>query len=271
MEEEESEKRMGAYGMKPLISVVMSVYNEEKFLDESIQSILNQTFKDFELIMIDDFSTDNSLEIMKSYKDERIKIIDLKENLGCPNSRNEGLKIAKGKYIALLDGDDISLKKRLEKQFNYLENNSHIFLVGSSAIYINEDGKEIRRFRKYDDYEMLAWRLPRSCSIVLSSIMFRNKNKIYDIRYKGASDYKFLITLLEEGKNLSNIPEFLIKYRVHSNSMSVYNEEEQNNLFKRIKEESNFVPVFKFKFLFKLLKHYLKTRNEKMIQLERKN
>ncbi len=160
--------------MKPEISVIMSVYNEEKFLRESIESILSQTFKDFELIIINDCSIDNSLKIIKSYNDKRIKIINNKKNIGVFNSRNKALKIAKGDYIAILDGDDVSLPKRFEIQFNYLENNPHIFLLGSSAIFIDENGLEIRRFRKYDDYELLAWRLPKSCGIISSSVMFRN-------------------------------------------------------------------------------------------------
>ena len=243
----------------------MSVYNEEKFLKESINSILNQTFKDWELIIINDKSTDNSLKIIKKYKkkDKRIVLINLKKNLGCPDSRNEGLKIAKGKYIAVLDGDDVSFPRRLEVEFNYLEKNSHIFLVGSSTIYIDEDGKEIRRFRKFDDYELLAWRLPQSCSIVHPSIMFRNEGLIYDNYFKGASDYKFYLDLLSKGKNLTNLPEFLTKYRLHSNSMSISNKEIQSRLNDEAIEQVDFKNKFKIRFLFKLFIHYLKTRNEK--------
>ena len=128
----------------PKISVIMPTYNSESFLRESIDSILNQTFKDFELIVIDDCSTDSSLKIIKEYKrkDNRIFFLKNDKNLGHNKTRNKGLKIAKGKYIAILDSDDISLEKRLEIQYAYLEKNPHIFLVGSSAIYIDENGKE---------------------------------------------------------------------------------------------------------------------------------
>jgi len=202
--------------MKPEISVIMPAHNSKKFLRESVESILNQTFKDFELIIINDCSTDSSLRIIKSYKDKRIKLINNKKNLGTVKSRNVGLKAAKGKYIAILDSDDISYPKRLEIQFNYLENNPHIFLVGSSAIYMDEKGKEIRRFRKYDDYKMLAWRLPKSCSIVHSSVMFRNTKEIfYNEFYKSAHDYNLYLDLLSMKKNITNLPQFLVSHRVH--------------------------------------------------------
>lgn len=255
--------------MKPKISVVMSVYNEEKFLDESIQSILNQTFKDFELIIINDKSTDNSLKIIKKYmkKDKRIKLINTKENKGCPGSRNEGLKVAEGKYVAILDGDDVSSMERLEVQYNYLERNPPIYLVGSSAIYIDENGKEIRRFRKYNDYKLLAWRLPRSCGIVHPSIMFHNEKLIYNDYFKGASDYKFYLDLLSKGKKLTNLPQFLVKYRLHGGSMTIIDSGEQERLRDEAMAQIDFKSDFKIRFLFKLFFHHLKTRKEKRRQI----
>jgi len=249
----------------PKISVVMAVYNEEKFLEESVDSILNQTFKDWELVIVNDCSTDNSLNIIKSYmkKDKRIRLVNNKKNGGCPDSRNDGLKISKGEYIAILDGDDVSHPKRLEKEVNYLEKNPHIFLVGSSAVYINEEGKEIRRFRKYNDHEMLAWRLPQSCGIVHSSIMFRNEGLIYNNYFKGASDYKFYLDLLSKGKNLTNLPEFLVRYRLHGGSMSISGKEMQEGFSNEAKEQIDFKSKFRIRFLPKLFIHYIKTINEK--------
>jgi len=249
----------------PLISVVIPVYNGERFLDESIQSILNQTFKDFEFIIINDASTDNSLEIIKKYKDKRIRLINNKKNQGVSDSTNLGLIAAKGKYIANLGADDISHPERLEKQFNYLEKNPHIFLVGSSATYIDEEGKEIRKFRKYDDYEMLAWRLPKSCSIIYPTTMFKNEGFLFNKYFKSAMDYNFYFDLLTHGKNLTNLPEFLIKYRVHEGSMSVYNKEEQTFFANEAKRRNTFKGKFKLRFLSKLFSHYIKTRSEKKI------
>jgi len=256
------------------ISVIMAVYNSEKFLNESINSILNQTFKNFEFIIINDCSTDNSLKIIKEFikKDKRIKLINNKKNFGAAGTRNKGLKIAKGKYIAILDSDDLALKKRLEIQFNYLEKNPHIFLVGSSAIYIDEKGKEIRRFRKYNDYKILAWRLPKSCSIIHSSAMFRNTKDIsYNENFRSAHDYNFYLDLLDKGENLTNLPQFLTKYRVHPDSISVAKKKEQQRFANAIKERHknlrNKISFFnKLKYSIKLVLFYLRTFNEKRIK-----
>lgn len=199
------------------VSVVMPVYNSEKYLRESIESVLGQIFKDFELVIVNDCSTDSSSSIIKSYNDKRIRVINNKKNLGTVKSRNIGLKVAKGKYIAILDSDDVCTSDRLGVQFKYLEKNPHIFLVGSSAVYIDENGSILRKFRKYDDYKMLAWRLPKSCSIVHSSVMFRNTGEaIYNEFYKSAHDYNLYLKLLGLGKNLTNLPQFLVKHREHS-------------------------------------------------------
>ncbi len=251
----------------PKISVIMPVYNSEKYLRESIESILNQTFTDFELIVINDSSTDNSLNIIKSYKDKRIKLINNKKNLGTVKSRNVGLRKAKGKYIAVMDSDDISLSNRFGLQFNYLENNPHIFLVGSSAIYIDDKGKEIKRFRKYDDYKMLAWRLPKSCSIVHSSVMFRNEGLLYSRIFTSAHDYNFYLDLLEKGKNLTNLPNFLVKHRVHKDSIHSY--KESQIIFRNLTQELHYDLNYRFNlfdkigFLWNLIPFYIKTYKEK--------
>ncbi|MBU2612466.1 MAG: glycosyltransferase [Nanoarchaeota archaeon] len=253
---------------KPIISVLMPVYNGEKYLKESIESILNQTFKDFELVIVNDGSTDGSLKIMKSYqkKDKRIKIINTRNNLGVIGALNTGLKKIKTKYVASFNQDDISHPKRLEIEFDYLEKNPHIFLVGSSAVYIDEQGKEIRRFRKYDDYKLLAWRLRKSCSIVYPSIMFRNKGVVFDDHY----EYNLYYKLLKRGENLTNLPQFLVKYRVHNNAMSTYDKKNQDLLFEEVvekfnglKNEINFLQ--KIYFSLKVLFHHIKTIKEKKI------
>ncbi|MDD2913253.1 MAG: glycosyltransferase family 2 protein, partial [Candidatus Pacebacteria bacterium] len=109
----------------PKISIIMPVYNVETFLSEAIESVLNQTFYDFEFVIINDGSTDNSLEIIKNYekKDSRIVLLDNKENLGITKSLNIGLNKARGEYIARMDGDDISEKERIEIQYDFLKKN----------------------------------------------------------------------------------------------------------------------------------------------------
>ena len=132
----------------PLVSVIMSVYNAEKFLNSAIESITNQTFTDFEFIIIEDCSTDKTLEILKEFKekDNRIKIIKKEKNEGPKGfikNLNVGLNMAQGKYIARMDADDISLPERFQKQVIFLENNPEISMVGAQIDFINEKNEII--------------------------------------------------------------------------------------------------------------------------------
>ncbi|SVC41049.1 uncharacterized protein METZ01_LOCUS293903, partial [marine metagenome] len=110
----------------PLITVLMPVYNGAKYLNEAIDSILNQTFQNFEFIIIDDGSTDDSVKIIKSYDDNRIRLVENRNNLGQSETLNKGLSLTRGKYIARMDQDDISMPERLKKQFEFMENNSDV-------------------------------------------------------------------------------------------------------------------------------------------------
>ncbi|MCK5256411.1 MAG: glycosyltransferase [Deltaproteobacteria bacterium] len=126
----------------PKVSVIMSVYNEEKHLREAVESILNQTFKDFEFIIINDGSTDRTGDILESYADERIVIVN-QDKTGLTKALNRGLSLARGKYIARMDADDISLPKRLEKQIQFLEENTGVELVSCHFYEIDSGGCQI--------------------------------------------------------------------------------------------------------------------------------
>lgn len=207
----------------PKISVIMSVYDGEKYLDESIQSILNQTFKDFEFIIINDCSTDNSLYIIKQYatKDKRIVLIENEENIGLTKSLNKGLKIAKGKYIARMDADDVALSERFNKQYNYLEKNKNVFLLGTSAMMIDEDGNRSIKITAITQEKKIYSRLRKKNTIIHSSIMFRNDFELfYRENFKYAQDYDLYLRVLSEGKIIKNILEVLLYYRVCKNSIS---------------------------------------------------
>jgi glycosyltransferase involved in cell wall biosynthesis len=254
------------------VSIVMPVYNSEDVLEETMDSILNQTFKDFEFIIINDGSTDSSLNILKKYvkSDKRIRLINNKKNMGFANSLNVGLKAAKGKYIAISNSDDVSHPRRIGIQFDYLEKHPDIFLIGTSAVYIDKNGKEIRRFRKYDDYKILEWRLRKSCGIMHSSTMFRNQEIFFDENFGGATDYHFFYQVLKKGKKLTNIPQFLLRYRVHEGSMSVYNRKQQEYLTGKVIGEFKKLPdgiglLRKLYYSQKLLLHYIRTFKEKRI------
>ena len=137
----DSEKSM----YEPKISVIMSVYNGEAHLTNSIASILNQTFTDFEFIIVDDCSTDSSPEIIRSFKDDRIKVINNKENIGLTKSLNCALKVAHARYIARQDADDISLPDRFEKQLRYMEKHLEVALLGTSIFVIDDEGEIMQK------------------------------------------------------------------------------------------------------------------------------
>ncbi|HHX61064.1 MAG TPA: glycosyltransferase family 2 protein [Epulopiscium sp.] len=126
----------------PQISVVMACYNDDAYVGQAIESILNQSFKDFEFIIVNDGSTDNSANIINTYDDDRIIYIE-RENGGLSKALNTGLKVAKGKYIARIDSDDIALPNRLQVQFDFMERNSDYVVIGSSVIYMDVNAEDI--------------------------------------------------------------------------------------------------------------------------------
>ena len=215
----------------------MSVFNHEEFLDESIQSILNQTFKDFEFIIINDASTDSTLEIIKKYqiKDKRIQLIINKKNIGLTKSLNKGLKISKGKYIARQDADDVSLPKRLEKQYEFLEKNKQIILCGTDYINIDDKGQKLPKRRVIYDWKKIKKILPKDNPFVHSSIMFRNKGLFYREKFELAQDYDLYLNLLTKGMKMINLKRVLIKHRYNLETMSVYGAGKRLQLIKIIR------------------------------------
>ena len=205
----------------PKISVLMPVYNAEKFLNESIDSILNQTFKDFEFIIINDASTDKTDRIIKSYKNPMIKIINNKVNIGLTKSLNKGLGIAQGEYIARQDADDVSIPERLDKQYNYLEEHRQIFLVGTGVYYIDEKGNVKTIGKPLTGPELIKKTLFTNNCIYHPSIMFRNEeNNFYREKFLYTQDYDFYLILLSNGKDLDNIKNPFIKYRINPDGIS---------------------------------------------------
>lgn len=162
----------------PRISVVMSVYNGEKYLRESIESILNQTFSDFEFIVANDGSTDNTPQILEEYKnrDSRIKIIQ-QENIGLTKSLNKAINLANGEYIARQDVDDLSLPERLERQMKLFREKSNIDLIASWYYIIDGEGK-VNLERKLPDSKRVKKLLPFENLICHTSVMFK-KSKFF--------------------------------------------------------------------------------------------
>ncbi|WP_256621503.1 glycosyltransferase family 2 protein [Methanolobus chelungpuianus] len=201
---------------EPEISVVMSVYNGEKHLDECIGSILGQSFRDFELIIVNDCSMDGSLKIIERYEksDHRIKVINNPENLGLTKSLNIGIKISRGKYIARIDADDICSPDRFEIQYQFLEKQKHIFLAGSGTDKIDESGNTVSRHRPIVEEKEIEKELSLHNCVSHPTIMFRNEGFTYREKFVYAQDYDFYLILLSGGKKISNIPEPLVKYRI---------------------------------------------------------
>ena len=214
-----------------MISVVMSVYNCEHYLKESIESMLNQTYRNFEFIIIDDGSTDNSLKIINCYAklDKRIVVVS-RENKGLVKSLNEGFELAQGKYITRMDADDISHLKRLELQNEFMEENLNIDFCGTNYRYIGDGvSKEENKILEEENYVV---KKKKGENLVIGSgysichpTFFIRKSSIqdvgfYDEKYKFAEDLAYQIKFLRKNKSIHLINKTLMYVRKHSNSKS---------------------------------------------------
>ncbi len=206
-----------------MISIIMSVYNAEKYLKESLESILSQTYKNFEFIIVEDCSSDSSLNILKEYamQDQRIILIENKRNLGLTKNLNKAIKISKRKYIARMDADDISEKNRLEEQIKFLENNHEIDILGTFSKNINELGEVIGRRKAPIKHEDILKLLPKVNPIAHPTVMFRKSSLKqiggYNEAYRKCQDYELWFRAASFGLKMHNIPNFLMKYRMNDN------------------------------------------------------
>lgn len=203
----------------PKISVILPTYNAEKYLQESIESILNQSFQDFELLIIDDFSKDATRLIVNSYKDRRIRLVDGPKR-GLAAALNWGIKIAKGEYIARMDADDISLPERFEKQVSFLDKHADVSLVGSWQQKFGASNNIHCPAEKHEDIKI---RLLFSCDLCHSTLMWRRKDFItHNLFYNEKSpqeDYELWLRAIKKLK-FHNLQEVLGKYRVSGKSIS---------------------------------------------------
>ena len=224
------------------ITVLMSVYNGENHLEEAIESILKQTFTNFEFIIIDDGSEDTSLKIINNYKDKRISLLKNKQNIGLSASLNNGIKLSKGKYIARMDADDISLPERLEKQYNFMERNTAIGIVGAGYHIINELGEHMGTYIYPDNPVAIQWKLLAGPVFPHPTVMMRKKilienNLSYNEEYFVTQDYDLWCKMIQFTKG-SNFPEVLIHYRHHEESKSKIELEKQEHFKVKISAKS---------------------------------
>lgn len=219
---------MSAKSAKPVVSVVMPLYNGERYLREAVESVLAQTFADFELIAIDDASTDGTARLMESYDDPRIRLLRNEANLGLVGTLNRGLGAAAGAYVARMDQDDVSLPERFAKQVAFMDSHPEVAACGTWARHIDAEGRLMGDIRKavgrQMDYEF--W---RPSPLFHSSAMIRVSQlgpMRYDPEAYWCEDYDLWLRLRREHR-LDNLPEFLLLYRIHGDSMSMANMERQ--------------------------------------------
>lgn len=217
---------------QPLVSVIMPVYNAGDFLVEAVTSILAQTYKNLELICIDDASTDNSWSIVSKYQKKfpkKIKAYRVKKqtNAAGNGAMNYGLQFAKGSFIARMDADDISLPKRIEKQVAFMQKNPDVMLLGTQALIINRNSQVTGKKTMPTTHEQIYEQYGVFHPIIHPSVMIRrsmlpNKNRIYEMIWDVNDDYFTFFKFLSIGK-FANLSESLLKYRVHGKNFSLKN------------------------------------------------
>ncbi|MDR1764352.1 MAG: glycosyltransferase [Dysgonamonadaceae bacterium] len=204
------------------ISVIIPVYNGERFIGEAIESILNQTFTDFELIIVNNCSTDSTAAVVARYNDPRIIYVENEKNMGVIFSLNRGLSMSSGKYIARIDADDIALPRRLQIQYDYMEKHPEIGVLGSSVeSFDNNTGKSQRVDFALTDKAIRAFTFFQSPfnqpSVIFRKSVLDENGLKYPEGYYLAEDYSFWVDLLKVTKG-ANLSEILLRYRKHEKS-----------------------------------------------------
>lgn len=214
----------------PAVTVLMPVYNGERHIRDAIDSILCQSFKDFELLIINDASTDRTVELVKKYTDPRIRMIHNEINLKHGPALNRGLNLARGTYIARMDSDDLSCTTRLEKQKLFLDSNPDTAMVGSWAEIIDEKEESLGMKTFLTESPLLKWKLLFCNTFIHSSVMFRkdciNSLQGYDCSYTLTEDYDLWSRISFEHE-IANIPEILVKWREWDGSVTSTKAKEQ--------------------------------------------
>jgi len=232
----------------PLVSIITPLYNCEDIIRETIGSVLAQTYPHWELIIVDDVSTDNSREVVKEYvaKDKRIKLIELSENGGAAIARNKGIEVAEGRFIAFLDSDDLWKETKLEKQVNFMLENDYAFTCTDYEQLV-DDTKKIKliiKARVKADYRIVIRYNPIGNSTVMYDTLKMGKVHIPEVRKR--NDYALWLKILRIEKYVYGINEVLATYRIRKKSLSrnkvklikhqwyVYRKLEKLNFFKSL-------------------------------------
>lgn len=208
----------------PIVSIILPAYNAECTIKESIQSIVNQTFRDWELIVINDGSSDNTEKVIQSFQDPRIIYVRNECNKGLIYTLNRGLDMANGKYIARMDADDISLPNRIEKQVQFMDSRRDVIISGTQIeLFGNERKKYPKRKLPTRDKDLKNLLAVTSCfahpTIIIRKSVLRDNNIHYDYHFKDAEDYNMWIDLMPYGK-FANLDEILLRYRISNSQIT---------------------------------------------------
>ena len=207
----------------PKISVVIPVYNREKYVQSAVDSILSQTFSDFELLVIDDGSTDGSIAVVQSYSDPRIRFVRNNTNLGVSATRDKGIQLARGEYLAFLDSDDCAYPDRLRKQTAFLDNHPDYAAVGSWSEWMSEEGHSSGRIKRKptSSDEIAAWRLfqqgiENSTSMARTDVLRAYR---YQEEFDICEDFELWARIAADHK-LATLPEVLVRRRMHAGQLT---------------------------------------------------
>lgn len=219
---------------QPLVSVVIPCYNAERYVEAAVKSITEQSYKNIEVITIDDFSADKTFTVLKKMAaaDPRIILLTNEANLGLVATLNKGIAASKGKYIARMDADDISIAERISIQVKYLEQNRDIEMCGGNYIMIDENGNQTGKLKFPNKPEYIKAELLFYCPFCHPTVMMRksilSKVGYYQEGFVPAEDYELWLRIAEQS-SIENLPDYLLYYRWHGNNVTITRKKEQYN------------------------------------------
>ncbi len=210
---------------KPEISVLMCVYNGDIFVAEALESILGQTFTDFECIVVDDASTDSTAEILAQYAagDARVRILKNEKNMGLTASLNIGLAQCRGRYVARMDADDIAFRERFMVQYWFMEEHPSVVACGSAVVVVDEKGAQLGEKSLALSYEDIKAKMLFNNQFIHSTLFFRTdilkESGVYDEKFKKSQDYELMVRLSSKYP-VVNLREKLVQFRLYNDSLS---------------------------------------------------
>lgn len=225
--------------MHPTVSVIMPVYNGEQYLKDAIDSVLSQTFNDFELLIIDDASKDNSVKIVKQYSDKRIKLFINETNQGVALTLNKGIELSVGRYIARMDCDDISEPDRFIKQVSYMDKHDNCVICGSSITVLNGSDERLRVYSDTDGAiraDMIFNSAFVHPAVMMRADVLKKFSIRYNVEFERAEDYEMWSRILKKGK-CCNLKEPLLKYRHHERQITQIQNDLKNEATNKVRSK----------------------------------